>query len=74
MDDSGYGIGPEFTLDTRDNVVVPPDGGGEPTDVDDSGYGIGPEFTLDTRDNVVVPPDGGEESQRMWMIVVMGLD
>ena len=41
--------------------------------MDDSGYGIGPEFTLDTRDNVVVPPEE-EESQRMWMIVVMGLD
>ena len=42
--------------------------------MDDSGYGIGPEFTLDTRDNVVVPPDGGGGTQRMWMIVVMGLD
>ena len=43
MNDSGYGVGPEFTLDTRDPELP---GGGGNVDMNESGYGVGPEFTL----------------------------
>ena len=52
--ESGYGVGPEFTLDTRDPELP---GGGGNVDVNESGYGVGPEFTLDTRDPEL--PGGG---------------
>ena len=54
MNDSGYGVGPEFTLDTRDPELP---GGGGNVDMNDSGYGVGPEFTFDTRDPEL--PGGG---------------
>ena len=47
--ESGYGVGPEFTLDTRDPELP---GGGGNVDMNESGYGVGPEFTLDTRSRI----------------------
>ena len=55
MNESGIGVGPEFTLDTRDPEL--PGGGGGNVDLNESGYGVGPEFTLDTRDPEL--PGGG---------------
>ena len=57
--ESGYGVGPEFTLDTRDPEL--PGGGGGTVDLNESGYGVGPEFTLDTRDPEL-PGGGGGKS------------